>query len=139
MAANEAAAVGSVRTLDTAQISYSVAYPQRGYAPDLASLGPDPDGRPESPAHAGWVDASLADSTCTAGNWCMKSGYRFSIASICKMRKCSEYVVLATPVSDSTGTRSFCSTSDGIVRFKTGPPLTSMIRASECRAWPPMQ
>ena len=139
MAANEAAAVGSVRTLDTTQISYSVAYPQRGYAPDLASLGPDPDGRPESPAHAGWVDASLADSTCTAGNWCTKSGYRFNIASTCRMRKCSEYVVLATPVSDSTGTRSFCSTSDGVVRFKTGPPLTSTIRASECRAWPPMQ
>ena len=40
MAADEAAAGASIRTINTAQVTYSVTYPNKGYAADLATLGP---------------------------------------------------------------------------------------------------
>ena len=39
MAANESSAVGSIRAINTAEITYASAYPTVGFAPDLASLG----------------------------------------------------------------------------------------------------
>jgi hypothetical protein len=137
IAANESSAVGTIRTASTAQVSYSVTYPQRGFARDLATLGPDPGGANNSSAdHANFIDATLGNASCAAGTWCSKTGFQFSIAAVCKKQSCDEFVVVGTPVSSGTGSRSFCSTSDAVVRFKTGPPLGSPISVSECQAWP---
>src|SRR5579885_1949439 len=38
MAANEASAVGSVRTINTAEVTYSAAYPDVGFTSTLANL-----------------------------------------------------------------------------------------------------
>ena len=139
-AANEASAVGSIRTVNTAEITYARSYPQRRYAPDLATLGPGPgENNGSSPDHANLIDASLANATCTAGAWCTKSGYRFSVTAVCQQELCEEYAVVATPVSNDTGTRSFCSTPDGIVRFKSGAAITEPISMTECRTWSPLQ
>jgi type IV pilus assembly protein PilA len=139
VAANEATALGSVRTVNTAQVVYSTTYPQRGFAPNLATLGPDPRGpNAESPDHAGLLDETLADQSCTADAWCTKSGFHFRVTAVCKQHLCKDYVVVATPVDSNTGGRSFCSTSDGVIRYKIGPPLTSPLSVSECRAWPPL-
>jgi hypothetical protein len=83
MAANESAALATIHTANTAQIKYSSSYPQRGFAPDLATLGPDPSrAGARSPDHAAMIDATLGNATCAAGTWCMKSGFRFSIAAL---------------------------------------------------------
>jgi len=140
IAANEASAVGSIRTVNVAQVIYATTYPQRAYANDLATLGPDPRGpNVYASDHAGLLDETLANKSCIADAWCTKSGYRFRVTAVCKQHLCGEYVVVATPVDSNTGTRSFCSTSDGVIRFKTGPPLTSPVSVSECRAWSPLQ
>ena len=139
VAANESSAVAMVRTANTAQIAYSMTYPQKGYAHDLATLGPNPDGTNNlSSRHAGLIDSTLGNSTCTAGVWCSKSGYRFTITTSCKLQNCKEYVVTATPESSSTGTRNFCSTSDALVRFQFGAPMSAAVTAAECRKWPPL-
>lgn len=139
MAANEASAVGTIRTVMTAQITYETTYPQRGFASDLATLGPDPSGKSTPSAdHASLIDATLGGATCKAGSWCVKSGFKFSLAAVCKQKLCDDFVVVGTPVADNTGTRSFCSTADGVIRYKTGSPLTSPVSASECRAWAPL-
>ena len=140
IAANEASAVGMTRTINTAEITYQGTYPKRGYAPDLASLGPDPR-QPDatSPDHANFINETLGNATCTGAAWCPKSGYQFRITAVCKLRSCKEYVVMATPVDANTGTRTFCSTSDGVIHYKVGPPLTAPVSASECRAWMPLQ
>jgi type IV pilus assembly protein PilA len=140
IAANEASAVGSLRTVNTAQVTYQAAYPKRGFAPELATFGSDPRG-PNfySADHAGLVDPTLANPACTASAWCTKSGYRFRMTATCKLHLCSDYLVFATPENTGTGTRSFCTTSDGIIRFNVGSPLTSMLTASECKAWQPIQ
>jgi type IV pilus assembly protein PilA len=140
IAANEATAVSSVRTVNTAQVTYEAVYPRRGYAPDLATLGIDPHGPVAgSEEHAGLISETLAKESCTAGAWCTKSGYRFTVRSICKQHLCEEYVVAATPVDSNTGTRNFCSTSDAIVRYKPGSPLASPLSVAECKVWSPLQ
>jgi type IV pilus assembly protein PilA len=40
MAANEAAAASSVRTINTTQVTYQSTYPTMGYANSIAALGP---------------------------------------------------------------------------------------------------
>jgi type II secretory pathway pseudopilin PulG len=139
IAANESSAVGTVRLVNTAQIAYSSMY-HRGYAPDLATLGPDRSGTgTPSAEHASLLDATLGNASCTAGAWCTKTGYQFSITAVCKKQRCEEFVVVGTPVGSSTGLRSFCSSSDAVIRVKTGYPLTTPVSASECRTWPPLQ
>jgi type IV pilus assembly protein PilA len=140
VAANEASAVGSLRTINTAQVTYEATYPKRGFAPNLAALGPDPrSGTAESPEHADLIDASLGGPTCTGDAWCIKSGYQFRITAYCKEHLCGNYLAVAMPVSESSGTRNFCTTSDGLIRLQLGAPLTSRLTAAECRKWPPLQ
>jgi type II secretory pathway pseudopilin PulG len=140
IAANESSAVANIRTVNTAQVMYSSSYPQRGFARDLATLGPDPHGPATSTAdHASFIDATLGNASCTAGAWCTKSGYQFKIAVVCNKQKCEEYVVVGTPLNSNSGTRNLCSTSDGVVRYRAGSQLTSPISVTECQTWSPLQ
>jgi type II secretory pathway pseudopilin PulG len=138
--ANEAAAVSNMRSIVAAQMSYSNSYPARGFARDLASLGADP-GAPGSytPRHAGLLDMSLARPECKAGTWCEKSGYKFTFSPVCPRLLCQEFVAIATPVAAAAGTKNFCATSDGVVRFKVDAPLIAPLLPSQCRAWQPLE
>jgi len=62
MAANESAAASSIRTLNTAQVSYITAYPQTGYGVALSNLG---GATPctAAPATACLIDQNLAAAT----------------------------------------------------------------------------
>jgi len=136
MAANEASAVGTLRTINTAQVTYEVQYPKRGYAANLGKLGPNPvDASKPTAEHADLIDESLASENCAPDGWCTKSGYRFDLKGVCKLNACSGYVVTATPASSNTGTRSFCSTSDGIIRSNISGTLTSPLTTVECKKW----
>lgn len=80
IAANEASAVGSLRTINTAEVTYATTYPTVGYSPDLPTLAFGASGTscpstgPTSAA-ACLIDATLAAATTsTAG----KSGYYFT-------------------------------------------------------------
>jgi hypothetical protein len=140
IAANEATAIGMTRTIIVSQVSYASEYPKWGYAPDLASLGPDPrQPAGHSSNHANLINETLGNPSCTGNAWCTKSGYQFRLAAVCKLRVCNEYVVVATPVNSNTGMRSFCSMSDGVIHFKISPPLTAPVSVAECRAWAPLQ
>ena len=74
MAANEASAVGSLRTINTAQVTYSSTYGQ-GYAAALVILSP-PAGGCGVPSV---TLACLLDSNLGGGT---KSGYTFTSAAI---------------------------------------------------------
>jgi type IV pilus assembly protein PilA len=139
-AANESAAIGTLRVVNTAQITYSATYLQNGYARDLAALGPDPQGSGlRTRNHAGLIDADLGNSSCTSSAWCEKSGYRFSVTGVCRLRSCNEFVAVATPASATAGARNFCSTSDAVIRFQMGPVLISPVSAQECKGWMPFR
>jgi len=107
MAANESAAVGALRTLNTAQVSYNSAYPSVGYASTLTALGGSSCAPPSS-SSACLIDTSLAGG--------LKSGYTFTLSNVSGTPN-STYNVIATPVLwNYSGIRYFCSFADAVVR-----------------------
>ena len=56
MAANESSAVYSIRTIDTAQVTYATTYPSLGYASALNMLAAPTGGGTVSSANAGILD-----------------------------------------------------------------------------------
>jgi hypothetical protein len=46
---------------------------------------------------------------------------------------------MATPVSSGTGTRSFCTTSDGVIRYTVAEPTLEMVTGTACKAWEALQ
>lgn len=104
-AANEASAISSVRTIVTAQITYSATVGNGSYAADLTAL-----------AGAQMIDQGLGDGT--------KDGYTFAVAGAGQT-----FTVTATP-NASGGTRSFFSDETAVIRYAVGagagagsPPL----------------
>lgn len=111
IAANESSAVASVRTLNTAEISYNSAYPTVGFQGTLANLAGSCTGStiPTS------TTACLIDSQLGSGS---KSGYTFSVSA--SGTPASNYQAWANPqTQNTTGVRSFCSVADAVVRYST--------------------
>ena len=135
--ATEAAAASTLRTLNTAQVTYSTIYKNRGYAPNLATLGPGTDANCQTgtATHACLLDNELG---CATGAWCEKNGYRYKITALGTAIKRTDYVTVATPVDASMGKKSFCSTSDAVVRSKVGPPLSAPVTVAQCLKWEPL-
>ncbi len=104
MSANEASAVSSLRTIATAQTTYTVAYPDQGYADKLTKLATPQPGQPVSKDAAGLLDWVLG----CANQPCPKSGYQFSIINVTGT-PVTGYQVVATPLlKGQTGRRGFC-------------------------------
>jgi type IV pilus assembly protein PilA len=117
MAANESSAVGSVRTINTAMVTYSAAYPDTGFAALLANLG-------------GTTAACAPGQVATVANACLidsllsvtqqKSGYQFAAAGapVGGSTTNNTYTVTATPLGiGSTGQRGFYSDQSGVIRY----------------------
>ena len=114
VAANEASAVGSLRTINTAEISYNSSYPTVGYAPTLAALGGTNCAPPDQ------TGACLIDTQLASGS---KSGYSFSATGI-GSSPAGAYLAVGMPVSNN-GNRSYCSLEDGVIRYDpSGAPIT---------------
>jgi type IV pilus assembly protein PilA len=104
MAANEASAVATLRTLNTASISYQTAY--NNYQPNLASLGPVASGTAPTSTAADLVDNVLANDPA------VKSGYTFAYTLTA-----GTYTITATPVTVGvTGQRYFFTDPSGVIR-----------------------
>ncbi|HEY6249802.1 MAG TPA: hypothetical protein VI685_07555 [Candidatus Angelobacter sp.] len=135
-AANQASAAATLRTLTMAESQYQITYAH--YARDLATLGPNPGGSCEGNAptkdHACLIDATLGCS----GRWCYHDDFKFNITGVCNGRVCDDYVILATPTDANQGRKSFCSTSDGVVRGREGTPSPAPVSVSECQTWEPL-
>lgn len=110
MAANEASAVGSVRTINTSEITYFTTWGV-GYGAALSNLGGGVS------CTASSTTACLVDPVLSAG---AKSGYTFAAVGNTPVAAANQgFEVNATPSSPSTGTRSFCSDQSGVIRYKT--------------------
>jgi len=105
IAANEASAVYSIRTINTAQVTYNTTYPTVGYANTLNELAASASTTSASSTNAGILDWVLG---CTSAI-CPKSGYNFQLANV-SGNPVSTYSVWATPITlGTTGYRGFCS------------------------------
>lgn len=107
IAANEASAVASIRTINTAEISYNSAYPTVGFSANLSNLAGTSCTTPSS------TSACLIDTTLGAGT---KSGYSFRAAGS-GSAPYGSYAAWANPITpNQSGNRSFCSIADAVVR-----------------------
>jgi len=120
MAANEAAAVGTLRTVNSACVAYSTNW-GTGYPVSLSNLGP------AKPATASAAD--LVDSTVAGGT---KSGYVLTYVSSSPTNgKIWTYTINANPVvPGKTGGRYFFTNQSGVIRYNsagaaalTSPPI----------------
>jgi len=101
MAANESSSVVSIRTITTAEITYSESHPNEGYTCSLSALS----------------EAQLIDKVLGSGQ---KSGYRFEIRG-CAADKAggrnTMYRVVASPVSgNESGRRAFCADQSAVIK-----------------------
>src|SRR5664279_5490404 len=113
IAANESSAVASLRTLNTAQISYNSSYPTVGFATTLASLA-GTSCTPPGSTGACIIDTQLASGT--------KSGYTFVLSGTSGTPNAT-YTFVASPLAaNQTGVRYFCSFADAVVRFSSTAP-----------------
>jgi type IV pilus assembly protein PilA len=116
IAANEASAVGSTRTIVTAEISYSNSF-QLGPAPALLDLETPVGGCPA--AGAAVTGACLIDPSLAGGS---KSGYTFKAVpnggAGTTASPYSNFEENATPITVGvTGQRSFCADMSGVLHF----------------------
>jgi type IV pilus assembly protein PilA len=119
MAANEASAVGSLRTINTAEVTYSTTYPSVGFAA-LGSLG----GAASSCAGASYASSANAclidDVLATTA---VKSGYTFTATATAGTGGGPSvvYTSLAVPSAlGQSGQRAFCSDQSGVIRYNAG-------------------
>jgi len=113
IAANESSAVASVRTINTAEVSYSTSFPSNGYAAALTNLG---GAAPCTPAVA---TGCLIDNVLAAG---VKSGYSFAAVGANPINGINTtYGAGTAPVTyNQSGVRKFCSIEDGVIRYNPG-------------------
>jgi prepilin-type N-terminal cleavage/methylation domain-containing protein len=115
IAANESSAVASIRTLNTAQISYNSAYPTVGFSATLAALSGTSCTPPSS------TGACLIDTQLSSGT---KSGYAFTMAGS-GTAPVSGYTAIGSPLTpNQTGVRYFCSFADAVVRYNAAAIAT---------------
>ena len=120
IAANEASAVGSLRTLNTAEVTFNTTYPSVGFACSLTLLGPPASGTSASSGAAGLIDSNLSSG--------VKSGYSFGVlSSTCQPANNinTVYDVGAQPVSPGvTGQRYFCTDGSGVIQYQAAGPFS---------------
>ncbi len=130
MSANEASAVGSVRSINTAEISYNAAYSNIGFTTVLSQLGQAAAGACTPSTTTGcFIDFSLSGG--------LKSGYTFTpaLGAAGAGVPLNDYSILAAPtVPNQSGTRYFCSFEDAVVRSSSAilanpcPPATAALQ-----------
>jgi len=110
IAANQASAVASLRTLDSAEIIYSATY-GAGYTVDMATLAPltVTGANPTSTA------AALIDSVLATG---AKSRYSFTYSpgASDSSGRINTYGITSVPISSNTGTNYYYTDQSGVIR-----------------------
>ena len=116
IAANESSAVSSVRTVNTAQITYNSTYSTVGFANTLSNLGGSSCAPPNS------TSACLIDTMLANGS---KSGYSFGISGGTGT-PVSTYQIIAAPLQpNQSGVKYFCSFADAVVRVNPTAAITT--------------
>jgi prepilin-type N-terminal cleavage/methylation domain-containing protein len=110
IAANQASAVGSLRTLNTAEITYSSTY-NSGFSLTLTYLAPPASGSANPTSTA----AGLIDSVLASGS---KSGYSFTYTAGATdtAGRVDNYSITAVPINSSTGTNYYYTDQSGVIR-----------------------
>jgi type IV pilus assembly protein PilA len=129
IAANQASAVSSMRTMVTSNTNYHTTF--AGFAPTLLALGgPSPAaclGAPPSPAQACLIDPVLANASTPAT---AKSGYFFTynaVGALSPQGTVPDYSVNGDASSPNvTGDLHYWVDQTGVIRSKTSGPASNV-------------
>jgi type IV pilus assembly protein PilA len=134
IAANEASAASSIRTIKSAEFAYSSAYPTTGYAASIANLGGAGPCTP-SLATACLLDDALSQAIPGSAG---KSGYVFLATGLATSGPLnSAFVAAGAPIAPkSTGNRDYCSTDDGVLRAQPNATGVPVATTAACLAYP---
>ena len=125
ISANDAAAASTVRTINTAEVTYSTTYVSNGFAPNLTDLGPN--GTDCSAAKIDATHSCLVDNVvgCALTTGCPKGGYNYFLTSSVVTLPVPDYTASASPLGvGTTGSRDYCSNTDAVVRMNAVVPAT---------------
>jgi len=128
MAANQSAAVATLRNINNSQATYISTFASFGYADTFVKLGP---GVPCDATHACLVDEIIG----CAAQPCAKSGYNYFIASTSAAPPIVDYRTTTTPISwASSGSENYCSMNDGVLRKELAPAasLAAIVAVADC-------
>jgi type IV pilus assembly protein PilA len=121
IAANQASAVESLRTMLTAESSYQTAF--GNYAPSIMALGSPvacPAGTPPTAAQFCFIDSTLASATTPATG---KSGYYFLYVAGAGN---NSFTMNAEPVNPGqTGDMHYFADQSQVVRFNPSAPASA--------------
>ena len=124
MAANEASAVGSIRTVNTGEVNYAASCPAIGFSASLTELNTGA----LCAGGTGIIDNVLAGGA--------KSGYTFLAAAAGGTPNVTYYATGVPVTLNQTGIRSFCSFEDAVVRVQ--PTGAAIAAESTCQALLPL-
>ena len=145
IAANDSAAASSLRTINTAEVTYSSSYPGVGYAQDLKFLGSNTVNctlaASVTSTSACLIDDTLGCATST-GAGCPKGGFHYFAGpgSAAAGPPNADYVISASPISMGfSGDKDYCSIPDAVVRVDppptvNPPPVPALLAAPETTA-----
>jgi type IV pilus assembly protein PilA len=112
-AANQASAVGSLRTINTSEVTYASTY-TTGFSTDLTQL----DGvAPNTALNAGLIDSVLAAGT--------KSAYTFVYTSYTVGGRIDAYSITASPTQGTGNGNFYYTDASGVIRQNTSTTATS--------------
>jgi type IV pilus assembly protein PilA len=144
IAANQSAAVGTLRTMSSANATYSSTY-NDGYSPNLATLG----GAANAPATCG--NAELIDEVLSTDP-AQKGGYQYTytnngqvqlttgIPAGCPGSGFTGFSISTTPLATSTGTTGYCIDETGVIRVDVNEaPLSPIAAPCSGSSLPPLQ
>ena len=137
MAANEASAASALRTVGTANITYSSTY-NIGFAGALSDLGPPAAGVPPATSSADLLDSVLSGTLPVAAAP-VKSGYMFTYlapnAAPTPATPNGTFGIESTPTAaGSSGTSTFCMDMGNVVRRDPIGGATGVVAAG-CAAF----
>ncbi len=119
IAANQASAVGSLRTLNTAEATYASTF-NTGYSSTLLALGPPASGNPTV------TSAGLVDSVLAAGT---KSGYSFTYTATADPNNANNivaYTITGNPTTvGTTGQNYYFTDQSAVIRQNTSATASS--------------
>jgi hypothetical protein len=150
----------NIRSLLIAEVSYSDTYPQTGFAPNLAVLGPSekcPD--VQSATRSCLIDPFLACRAGVGRAWCvLGDGYRYNIQTSSHSAPYEDFWITVTPITSelpkperrwtdwfrrkpvepNKPLKTYCATDDMVVRAEVGPLRTVPYTKAVCERLAPL-
>ena len=143
IAANQSAAVGTLRTMSSAEETFSSTYSD-GFTATLAQLG-GVAGAAATCKAAGLIDEVLGNDPA------QKGGYTYTyvnntvpslttgIPAACGTSGFTGFSVSAGPISLSTGTAAYCIDETGVVRVDSAATVGELMNPCSTSGKPPLQ